>query len=268
MYNAQQTIDFSGKTVIVTGGSMGIGEGCARVFISAGANVVICARGVEAGKKLESELSSHYGEEKCLFVQCDVSNEDQVKNVIGKTLEKYGRLDCLINNAGVHPEDERIDDVSVEMFNELLVLNLTSIFMFCKYALPHLRKTQGSIINMSSLVGVMGQRLACRYVPTKSAIIGLTKALAIDEAENNVRVNCVLPACVVTPLGEKLMNLTDDPAKQQKLIDSWHQVGRTGSITEVGSVCLFLASDMASFLTGIEISVSGGADLGYGVKFF
>ena len=117
-----------------------------------------------------------------------------------------------------------------QMFNDLMQLNLTSVFMFCKYALPHLRKTKGSIINMSSLVANMGQKLACRYVATKSGITGLTKALAIDEAKYGVRVNSVSPACIETPLALRLMNLMPDAEKQYKLLNSWHQLNRQGSI--------------------------------------
>ena len=120
----------------------------------------------------------------------------------------YGRLDCLINNAGWHPDHRPIDDFSVEEFEALLRLNLVSYFAACKYALPHLRQARGSIINMSSLVGVLGQERAATYVSTKAAIIGLTKALAIDEAQNGVRVNAVLPGTIATPLLDHFVQST------------------------------------------------------------
>src|SRR6185437_3684884 len=113
----------------------------------------------------------------------DVSKKDEIKDLIDKTVEKYGPVDCLINNAGWHPPHKAIDDFSIEEFRDLLDLNLVSIFAACKFALPHLRKTKGNIINMSSLVGSIGQHHATTYVATKGAITALTKALAIDEAE-------------------------------------------------------------------------------------
>ena len=113
MYDVRQSINFKGKIVIVTGGSMGIGEGCARAFCSAGANVVICSRGEGPGRKLEEQLNDEYGQRSCTYLKCDVRREEDVINVVNVTIDKFKRLDCLINNAGMHPEDETIDDVTV-----------------------------------------------------------------------------------------------------------------------------------------------------------
>jgi len=264
--DAAAFVDFSGKTVIVTGGTAGIGEGCTRLFASAGANVVFCARRAQAGEQLKEELSKQYCEEKITFVQCDVELEDNIINVINTTIQKYGSLHSIINNAGYHPPEEKIDDISGKMFNELIHLNLTSIFLFCKYSLPHLRKTRGTIVNMSSWVGEAGQKYACRYVATKSGIIGLTKALAVDEGENGVRVNCVLPGSIETPLTEDYFSKMEDPERARQIIGACSQLGRLGTIEETGAVCLFLASDMSAFMTGCAISVSGGAELAFGLK--
>ena len=136
MFDIKNCVDFSGKTVIVTGGSMGIGEGCSRVFASAGANVVIVARGEEAGIKLCDELNAAYPQSRCIYVKCDVSKESQIIDVVKTAIETFGCIDCLINNAGVHPEDEFIDDVTADMFNDLIQTNLTSMFMFSTYTLP------------------------------------------------------------------------------------------------------------------------------------
>ncbi|MDD5017307.1 MAG: glucose 1-dehydrogenase [Eubacteriales bacterium] len=259
-------VDFTGKTVIITGGTMGLGEGCARVFCAAGANVVVCARGTEAGKKITAELCDEYGEGKCTFIRCDVTKEEDIKNVVQTTVDKFGRLDCMLNNAGYHPPEENIDDVSGEMFEELLRLNLVSIFLFCKYTLSHLRKTKGNIINMSSLVGSMGQSQAVRYVATKGGITALTKALAVDEGQNGVRVNCISPGSIDSPLTMAYFDAMEDPGYEFKKICECSHLGRIGTIREVASVCLFLASELASFITGADIPVSGGAELGYGLK--
>ncbi|XP_048580984.1 17-beta-hydroxysteroid dehydrogenase 14 isoform X2 [Nematostella vectensis] len=179
---------YQDKVTIVTGGSKGIGEGIVREFVKAGSKVVFCARGVESGLLLENELNAS-GPGQAMFIPCDVSKEGDLKNVVDRTVEKYGRLDCLINNAGRHPCHKSVDDTSVNELRDLLEVNLVSYFLMCKFALPHLRKTQGNIINLSSLVAQIGQPGATPYVATKGAITSFTRALAIDEAEHNVRVN-------------------------------------------------------------------------------
>ena len=137
-------------------------------------------------------------------------------------------------SAGWHPPEHPIDEFSVEDFKNLLQLNLVSVFAACKYALPHLRKTRGNIINMSSLVGKIGQEHATTYVATKAGIIGLTKALAIDEAKHGVRVNAVLPAVVITPLYDEARDRAGDPKEFFDLTSSWHWLGHCAAIEEVG----------------------------------
>jgi NAD(P)-dependent dehydrogenase (short-subunit alcohol dehydrogenase family) len=254
------------KVMLITGGSKGIGEGVARVFVAAGARVVISSRGDKEGKSLAKELTT-LGPGTCDYIHCDVSHPEEIKELIEKTVELHGRLDCLINNAGWHPDHKTIDDFSIEDFENLLRLNLVSYFAACKYALPHLRKTHGNIINMGSLVGEIGQEWATTYVTTKGGITALTKALAVDEARNGVRVNVVLPGVIITPLGESFINSNEDPQKVRDFIESWQWNGRRGTIEEVGYTCLFLASDGASFITGIELIISGGAELAYGIKY-
>lgn len=258
-------LNYTDKVTLITGGSKGIGEGCARVFCRAGAKVVISARGKEAGESLALELTE-IGPGECHFERCDVARPEDIKNLVDNTVKRFGRLDCLINNAGWHPPEHPIDEFSIEDFKNLLQLNLVSIFMACKYALPYLRKTTGNIINMSSLVGKIGQEHAATYVATKAGIIGLSKALAIDEARHNVRVNAVLPAAVVTPLYNEARDRAENSKGFVDLTSSWHWLGRCATIEEVGRACLFLASDAAGFITGIELPVSGGAELGYGKK--
>jgi NAD(P)-dependent dehydrogenase (short-subunit alcohol dehydrogenase family) len=141
-----------------------------------------------------------------------------------------------------------------------------SYFAASKFALPYLRKSRGSIINISSLVGDMGQEGASTYCATKGGITAFTKALAVDEGRHGVRVNAVLPGVIGTPMHWTYVNSQPDPKKAQQSIDAWQWLGRIGTIEEVGYACLFLASDAAAFITGIELNVSGGAELAYGVK--
>ena len=265
-HDISETIGLAGKTVIITGGTMGIGQGCTRAFLAAGANAVICARGVENGEKTAAGFNMEYGDGRCTFIQCDVSSEDDVIRTVAKTSELFGRIDVLVNNAGYHPPYESIDGTTGDMFLELLKVNLYSMYIFSMHALPHLRKTRGNIVNMSSLVGTIGQRNSCRYVATKAGIIGLTKGMAIDEAQYGVRVNSLSPGCIDTPLGAEFSRLSGDPEREAEITRSFIQLKRVGDIYEVGTACLFLASDMAKYITGADIPVSGGAELAYGIK--
>ena len=255
---------YSDKVVIVTGGSKGIGEGCVRVFAEAGAKVVLCARSAAAGEALAREVTAK-GPGEAHFVPGDVSKVDDVRRLIEGTVQRFGRIDCLINNAGWHPPHKPIDDFTVEEFRGLLDLNLVSIFAACKIALPHLRRTKGNIINMSSLVGAMGQIHATTYVATKGAITAFTKALAIDEAAHDVRVNSVSPGNIYTPLWQEAIDAAPDPARCRADGEAAQVMGRMGTLEEAGRLCLFLAAE-ATFTTGVDHVISGGAELGYGRK--
>jgi NAD(P)-dependent dehydrogenase (short-subunit alcohol dehydrogenase family) len=255
---------YADKVVVITGGSKGIGEGCVRVFVEAGAKVVFCARGREGGERLARELNVR-GPGEAFFTPADVSRVEEIERLIAKAVERYGRLDCLINNAGWHPPHKPIDGFSVEEFRALLELNLVSVFAACKFALPHLRKTRGNIINLSSLVGSMGQLHATTYVATKGAITAFTKALAVDEAAFDVRVNSVSPGNILTPLWQEGIDAAPDPEQCRVDGEAAQLLGRMGSIEETGRLCLFLAAE-ATFTTGVDHIQSGGAELGYGRK--
>ena len=253
------------KVGIITGGSKGIGEGCARALCAAGGKVVICARDIDTGKQLAAKLAAE-GPGECHFEPCDVRVPEQIQRVIDTTIERHGQLDCLVNNAGWHPPSLPIDDFSIDDFKDLLQLNLVSYFAGCKFALPHLRKTRGSIVNMGSLVGTIGQEFATIYCATKGGISALTKALAIDEARHGVRVNAILPGHIFTPLADSILAKAKDPQAAYKHLESLQWMGHWGTIDDVGQACLFLASDAASYITGVELILSGGSELGYGVK--
>ena len=253
------------KATLITGGSKGIGSGCARVFTRAGARVVICDIDQETGRALAAELNAS-GPGECHFEPCDVSQPAQLERVIEQTAARFGRLDCLINNAGQHPPHQPIDSFSIEAFKELLQLNLVSVFAACKFALPHLRKTRGSIINLGSIVGAMGQWQATTYCASKSGVHGLTKALAIDEAEHGVRVNAILPGNILTQSRLDLEATMEYGQAFHDFVETWQWTGRSGTIEEAGNLCLFLASDAASFITGAELPLTGGIELGQGPK--
>jgi NAD(P)-dependent dehydrogenase (short-subunit alcohol dehydrogenase family) len=178
----------------------------------------------------------------------------------------HGRLDCLINNAGQHPPHKTIDEFSIADFIALLQLNLVSYFAASKSALPYLRRTRGSIVNMSSLTGHVGQSGATTYSATKGGITAFTKALAIDEAKNGVRVNAISPGNIVTQSRLDHEARAQDRQALHEHIESLQWMGRSGTIEEAGNACLFLASDAASFITGIELLLTGGAELDTGRK--
>jgi L-fucose dehydrogenase len=252
----------SDKVVLITGASKGIGLGCALVCLRHGAKVVLIARDPEAARP-EIAAAGFSFDQDVLALSADVRDAVAMEAAIKKTVERFGRLDGVINNAGWHPPAMTIDETSLEDFEALLKLNLTSTFIGCKYAIPHLRKTRGAIVNMSSEVALIGQPAAPAYVTTKAGQIGLTRALALDLARDGVRVNAVCPAGVMTPLMQEWAATQYDPAAALKQVDSWHPLGRMATIEEIGEVCAFLLSPEAAFITGQAICPDGGAALGY-----
>jgi NAD(P)-dependent dehydrogenase (short-subunit alcohol dehydrogenase family) len=261
------SLAYPDKVVIITGGSSGIGKGCAQEFVKAGSQVVICCNNESEGTAVVSGLQDEAREQsgEAFFVYCDVRNVDDIRNLIETTVSRHGRIDCLINNAGWHPPHKPIDDFSVEEFRDLLDLNLVSIFSACKFALPYLRQTRGNIINMASLVASIGQYHATTYVATKGAITGFTKALAVDEAPHGVRVNSVSPGNIYTPLWQEAIDAASDPLQYRAEGEGAQLLGRMGCVEEVGRLCLFIAS-AATFTTGVDHIISGGAELGYAQK--
>jgi NAD(P)-dependent dehydrogenase (short-subunit alcohol dehydrogenase family) len=256
---------YKDKVTIVTGGSKGIGLGCVKVFVEqGGSTVVFCSRKEDEGRAVERDVNAK-GPGRAYFVPADVSRVEDIRRLIDTTVDRFGRIDCLINNAGWHPPHKPIDEFSIDEFRSLIDLNLVSYFAACKFALPHLRKVKGNIINMSSLVGQMGQLQATTYVATKGAITALTKALAVDEAAYEVRVNSVSPGNIYTPLWQEAIDAAPDPAKCRADGDAAQLLGRMGTIEEAGLLCLYLAAE-ATFTTGVDHILSGGAELAYGRK--
>jgi NAD(P)-dependent dehydrogenase (short-subunit alcohol dehydrogenase family) len=227
---------------------------------------VVVASNAAGGEEVATELRTIARDPGDVsFIYCDVRKSSDIENLIASVISFHGKIDCLINNAGWHPPHKPIDEFSLEEFRELIDLNLLSVFTGCKLALPHLRKTRGNIINMASLVGTIGQRHAVTYVTTKGAIAALTRALAIDEAPNGVRINSVSPGNIYTPLWQEAIDAAADPDQCREDGEAAQLLARMGTIEEVGRLCVFIAAD-ATFTTGVDHIISGGAELGYGRK--
>ena len=251
---------YQDKVVIVTGGSQGIGEGIARAFVREGAQVVIASNDPARGDALAATLGP-----RCRFLAVDVRREADLSTLIDTTVQQHGGLDCLVNNAGTHLAHRPIDAITPDEFRALLDLNLVSTFMACRLALPHLRRRAGTIINMASLVGTLGQAEAVDYVASKGAIVAFSKALAIDEARHGVRVNSVSPGNIDTPLWQSFADASADPDQTRRDGAASQWLGRLGTIEEVGRLCVYLAAE-ATFTTGVDHVISGGAEVGYGRK--
>ncbi|XP_048372673.1 17-beta-hydroxysteroid dehydrogenase 14-like [Sphaerodactylus townsendi] len=194
---------YPGKVVIVTGGTSGIGLATVREFVRQGANVVFCSKPSEAevGQTIQRELQGSGCPGDACFEVCDVREETDIKRLIGATIERYGCLDCLVNNVG-SGYAEKTDDISAQKFRDLMELNVVSVLLASKHALPYLRETKGNIVNLGCMSGVLGAKDAVSYSTSKGAVIAMTKTLAIDEIKYGVRVNCVSPGFVQTPMYE------------------------------------------------------------------
>ncbi|XP_060110984.1 17-beta-hydroxysteroid dehydrogenase 14-like [Heteronotia binoei] len=257
---------YPGKVVIVTGGTQGIGLAIVKEFVRQGASVVFCSRasGVEKGQAIQRELQASECPGEAFYQVCDVRKESDIKRLISVTVERYGCLDCLVNNAGTG-YFETIDEVSAQDFCKVIELNTVSCLLTSKYALPYLRETKGNIINMASIVGVLGIKHGVSYASSKGAVISMTKAMAIDESKYGVRVNSISPSHIWTPLTKKLAAEAPNPKASIWIADNYQLMGRSGTPEEVALAALFLAAD-GTFCTGLNLLLSGGAELGFGNK--
>lgn len=249
-----------GKAAIVTGGAKGIGKGCAVTLAVEGAQVAIADIDETVGRAAASEIAASGG--RALFVRCDVSKSADVQAAIDCVVSAFGRLDILINNAGYHIS-KSVEDTIEQEWDYIIDTNLKSVFLCSKFAIPHLRQTRGAIVNMSSMVGLVGQSNAGAYSASKGGIVAMTKNMALDLAKDGIRVNCICPGWVTTPLVEDWFGQQPDPAAARKYIYGAHPLGRIASTEEIGRAALFLASDAASFITGIALPVEGALTLGY-----
>uniref|UniRef100_A0A4X1W0G7 Branched chain amino acid transaminase 2 n=1 Tax=Sus scrofa TaxID=9823 RepID=A0A4X1W0G7_PIG len=237
---------YAGKVVIVTGGGRGIGAGIVRAFGEWGL--------VEStGRTLEQELPGS------VFVLCDVTQEDDVKV---STIRRFGRLDCVVNNAGSHPPLQWPEETSIQGFRQLLELNLLGMYTLTKVRAGVLATRSGGALDNQILRPTLSQS---QRFSVSGAVTAMTKALALDESQYGVRVNCISPGNIWTPLWEELAASTPDPKAKIREGTLAQPLGRMGQPAEVGAAAVFLASE-ASFCTGIELLVTGGAELGFGCK--
>jgi len=239
------------KVALITGGSRGIGRAIAELFMKEGAEVVITSKNQKQLQQTSQEIGNSF------FVVGDVRNENDVKNVIDKTIKKFGRIDILVNNVGVLPKMKPLDKITEKEWNEIIDVNLSGHFRFTKYVIPQMKKNGGSIINISSDAGLKAFEnfYADAYVAAKAAIILLTKSWALEYAKNNIRVNCVCAAVVDTDMSRSLWLNTKE---QRKNTAAEHPLGRIGSAEDVAKAVLYFASDDSSWTTGAILPVDGG----------
>jgi meso-butanediol dehydrogenase/(S,S)-butanediol dehydrogenase/diacetyl reductase len=240
---------FAGKVVLVTGASTGIGlETIKRIA-------------AEGGRLYAGHRRSHADVGPAKPVHLDVTNESDWCQAVETILEEAGRLDALINNAGLR-ESGDVESTSLEQWHRLIDVNLTSTFLGCRAAVPALRKSGGgAIVNVGSITGIRGTENMVAYSASKSGIISMTSSLALDLAIDNIRVNAVCPAAIRTRMVTDWLAGSEDSASAEATVLRKHPIGRIGRPDEVASVIAFLASDDASFMTGLAIPVDGGRSI-------
>ena len=246
------------KVIFLTGGSAGIGYACAQAYAREGAKVVIVA----SNPKPVAEAVEHLGTQH-LGIACDVSNATQVESAISETLAKYGRIDAIHNNAGIASPSKPLHQTSDQEWDLLMNVNLKSVLYTTRYGFNALCETKGCILNTSSLVGEIGQDNHAAYTATKGAMNALTKSMALDYAPYKIRVNSVLPAGVWTPMLRKWAKEQSDPQSVEKYLDDIHPLGYCPEGDVIADASVFLLSEKARFITGTNLPVSGGAELGY-----
>jgi len=249
-----------GKVALITGGTSGIGQATALRFAGEGAAVAITGRNGERGKQVVQDIVEKGGQ--ALFIRSDARFADDCRRAVERTLDRFGKIDVLFNNAGVyHPKS--VPECTEEEWDETIDTSLKGAFLMSKYALPSMiERRSGSIIHMSSGWGIQGGDKAAAYCAAKGGLVVMAKAMAIDHGPDGIRVNCVCPGDVQTPM------LPDEAAKRGI---SWEEyaagaadrpLGRVGTVEEIASAVLFLASDESSFMTGAALVVDGGGIAG------
>jgi NAD(P)-dependent dehydrogenase (short-subunit alcohol dehydrogenase family) len=255
-------IDLSGKVVIVTGGAKGIGEGCVQKFVDANATVISLDLDESSLKNqalkysnLGTKFSSHL---------VDVSNEAQVKDAISKVQDTYGRIDGLINCAGIQTYGSVVDTTE-ETWDRTFNVNVKSMFLTAKHAAPMMiAQKSGSIVNISSVQSLMSQKTVVAYAASKGAINSLTRASAIDLAIDNVRVNAILPGSVDTPMLRTSADMHRGEKSVEEVLSDWgagHPLGRIAKSSEIGDLAVFLVSNESAFITGQSIAIDGGLSI-------
>ncbi|NWF90679.1 MAG: glucose 1-dehydrogenase [Ignavibacteriaceae bacterium] len=251
----ESQLEFENKVAMVTGGSMGIGSAVSKLLAKRGARVLIVDRAQVEGLETTRMINSTGGV--AAFVKADVSNLEDCQAAVQKALDFFGRLDIVSNNAGIQRYGT-VESTPEKEWDEVMNINLKSVFYVCKSAIPHLKKTKGTIVNMTSVQAFATQRGVAAYTTSKHALIGLTKSMAIDYAYDGIRVNCVAPGTVDTPMLQYAASLDPNPESVYEACKNMHPLGRIANPDEIAEVVAFLASERASFVTGACYLVDGG----------
>ena len=240
----------SGKVAIITGGSRGIGKATAILFAQHGADVVITSKNKTNLEKAVKEIKY------AIAIVGDIRKKTDVENVVKNTLEHFGKIDILVNNAGIFPKVKPLHEISEEEWNEVIDVNLTGQFRFTKAVIPHLMKTSGCIVNVSSDAGLKSFENfeADAYTASKGALVLLTKAWAIEYAKYKIRVNCVCPGIVETDMTQPYLENEID----RSMAVAEHPIGRIGMPEDVAKAILYLVSEDSSWITGAILPVDGG----------
>lgn len=246
--------ELQGKVAIVTGGSSGIGKAAAELFAQEGAVVIIADVQDDSGRVLVDELAAKG--RTATYVQCDVSREADVQATVTLALSQYGRLDVLFNNAGIEGEQALTADASVDNWDRVMAINLKGVFLGMKYGIEAMLRTGGgAVVNNASVAGLVGFPAIPAYCASKGGVVQLTRAAALEYATRGIRVNCLCPGVIDTPMVERFTGGNEQAESQMRALEP---VGRMGSAREVAELALFLASDRSSFITGAVIPVDGG----------
>ncbi len=249
-------MDFQNKVVVVTGGASGIGEACVREFAARGAAVAVVDCDAKRGEEKIREMGAERA--KLRFYAADVSRSDQVDKLIRQIVAELSGVDVLVNNAGIQRYGT-VTTASEDEWDEVMNVNLKSAFLMAKHAIPAMvQRGGGAIVITGSVQSVGAQRNSVHYVVSKHGLLGLTRSIALDFAQQNIRANCVLPGAIDTPMLRWSAAKDPHPERVLEACDRIHLRGRMGQPEEVARVIAFLASDLASFVTGSAVMVDGG----------
>nr|WP_263326861.1 glucose 1-dehydrogenase [Neobacillus sp. Marseille-Q6967] len=238
------------KVAIITGGGGGIGRATAVRFAKEGARVLVADIGEEAGIKTVHLIKENGGEAE--FVRVNMTKPEDVEHMVQKAVDTFGKVDILINNAGVKSDEKKIPDVSLEEWQEVFDINTTGVFLGMKYVIPKM-ESGGSIVNTASIAGIKGQKLVAAYSASKSSVMALTKTAATEFGKKNIRVNAIAPGIIDTDMVEDWKK-----TKKWPVLSTANALNRIGQPEEIANTILFLASDEASFITGETIVIDGG----------
>ena len=253
-----QALDFTGKSVLITGSSTGIGREAALLFAEGGARVAVnsvSGRGEEVSASLLAQGHD------AIFFQGDVADAEIYGTLVQKTVKAFGRLDILVNNAGIVPTGTAPDTGEAD-FDRAMAVNVRGTFFLSRYAIQQMRlQGGGTIINVGSVAGLIGPKNRAAYAATKGAVISMTRAMAADHAKDHIRVNCVCPGMVLTDSLRERINAFEDPGEAQRGFEAAIPQGRIGSAREAAMMILMAASDSVAYMTGSILTIDGGASL-------